>query len=346
MRKKIAVFMIFLILLVIGACAQSPDDSNNTSDKTTVSTAEKPADYIIDADFKAGNGFSSYNRVYQIDEWIYFSESATLNRINVNGNHYEKLFTADSSQESDDEVNSLTQCGQYLVFAYGNYIYKMDLATLETEVLVDGTKENAFFTFTIKGDDIYFTGTEGAFVDGIYKIAVDGTEPEKVLSSGKEEYIWSIQISNDRIYYGIFAKGVFSVHLDGSDKKQILNVKHIKWQAFTVTDKYIYFLNTKYSLQRSDLEGKNIINLVDSCSVFNIIDDNIIYTERISKDDGYFMSNIYKIPINQGESAIIHEGEIRTIAGSCGNWVYFMESNKTAMFRVRLDGTGEMQVSK
>ena len=330
------------------------------------SVTENPIDYIIDEDFKEGNCLSSYNMVYQIDEWIYFPVYATLYRINVNGKQYEKLFVAEDnaligyritgngkqyekffvSEEiaSIDYMNNFAQCGQYLVFTYKNSIYKMDLTTLKVDVLVDGTKENADFQFTTKGDDIYFMPFIGA--DGIYKITVNDSEYEKVLSLEKEEIIYNLQISNDQIYYGIMNEGVFRVNLDGSNKEQILNPENFRWETFVVTDKYIYFLNREGSLQRADTNGKKIITLVDSCSFFNIIDDLIIYTGEFYEDNIFSATNIYKMPINKRKSVKIYEGVIFSIVGSCGNWVYFLKPKNRAMFRIRLDGTGEMQVSR
>lgn len=317
---------------------------------TEESTTEQPADYIIDADYKEGNALSTYNQVYQIGEWIYFAKFEIIYRINVNGNHQEKLFEANLGQIRGTGANGLTQCGQYLVFTQGSYIYKMNLTTLETEVLINGEDEYTCFVFDVKDDDIYFVGNEGSFMDGVYKININDDKPKRILKTGKGTKIWSLQIASDKIYYTVPYKGFYRIDLDGSSKKRILKAKHIGYEPFAVTDDYIFFINGKYELKRADIDGKNVIKLVDECIYFNIIDDKVVYTDLTIKQTGnnyyHYGTDIYKLLINTNEIVKICETTVDIFTGSSGNWIYFTEVESSDIMRIRLDGTGKMAMPK
>ena len=296
---------------------------------------------------------SYFNKVYQVGEWIYYaSEFYNIYRINVDGSDVKLLYTANLGFARGSGVHSLTQCGNCLVFTQGSYIYKMNLTTLETEVLLSANDENTYFALTAKDDAVYFMGTEADFSDGIYKIDISGGQPVKLYDEGKNNSFNRIQIVDDHIFYSIQLEGVYQINLDGSDKKRIIRLDKINsWGDFIVSDGYIYFLKNDYTLQRSDMEGKKSTQISDSCYRFIMMDGWILYSKLAVEDNFHYGMNIYKMRTDKTGFEQILEGGAE-LYGSSGNWIYFQELDAsvthhgTATHRIRFDGTGFMTISQ
>ena len=307
-----------------------------------------PANYIIDEDYKEGNGLASYNKVYQAGEWIYFAEFSSIYRINVNGGNLTKLFDADLGLQRGAGVHSITQCGEYLVFSHGSYIYKMNFNTLKREILVNAEDQNTCFRFDIKDNTVYFVGTEGGFTDGVYKININGGQTEKIFAEEKGTAFYNIQIYDNQIFYSIQQDWLYRVNLNGSNKTKIIDLgagsSDYSWGRFTISDGYIYVSRNDYSLQRADINGENIATFVSSCSDFIIRDDWIIYSELAIDNNYYYGMNVYKMRTDKTGFKKIYDGGLN-LYGSCGNWIYFSDPNNSSIFRIRLDGTGKMAMN-
>jgi len=274
-----------------------------------------------------------------------FAEFVDISRINSSGSNYERLFAAGLGVPLRGAgAHSLTQCGNYIVFAQGAYIYKMDLSTLKTDTLINGKDENTYIEFAVKDDYIYFSGNEGDFTDGIYKISINGSQPVKIVEN--DGRFCGISIYNDRIFYNISEKGLYRVNLDGSNKKLILELENVLWGEFIVSDGYIYYLRRDdYSFLRADVDGNNVTKLVDMCKAFIIRGECLIYTKLSIENNYYYGTAIYVMPKDNIEAQKIYEGDAE-IWGSCGNWVYFTKPSRlNNMLRIRLDGSGEMALN-
>ena len=335
--------------------------SNTTIFKGSVEGLEKfntairlapPADYIIEDDYKDGNGLMSYNKVCQIGDWIYYALFENIYRMSVNGAHHEQLYTADIGLIRGNGAAGLMQSGEYLVFLQGSCIYKMNLLSMETEVLVSAENETTCFKFAVADDVIYFVGVDytGGFIDGVYKISIDGgSPPEQVVSAIADGILCDVRTYNNQVYYST-TKGIYSVNPDGTDKKRVLG-GNFHWLEFVVSDGYIYFTKDRDrpqgALIRIDINGENMTDLASPCFDFIIRDEWIIYCEySVEEYEGgvlhYYGNNIYKMRTDGTEHERIFEG-VANLSGASGNWVYFSESI-TPLFRVRLDGTGEMSM--
>jgi hypothetical protein len=306
----------------------------------------KPADYIIQDDYKEGNSLTLYNKVCQIGEWIYFADFSNIYRINVNGSGLTMLFDASLGPARGAGVHSLMQCGEFLVFSQGIYIYKMNLNTLKGEILVNAEDQNTCFALTAKDDTVYFFGVEGSFMDGIYKININGGQAERIFSETTKRSFYKIQVFNNQIYYSIQQDYLYRVNLDGSNKTKIidLGVESSDYCSggFIVSGGHIYYLLNSYSLQRADTNGENITEFINSSFWFMIKDDWIIYSDLAIDNNYHYGMNIYKMRVDKTGFEKIYDGGLNFI-GCSGNWIYFMEIyDSSKIFRIRLDGSGKM----
>ena len=338
MKKAIFVFVIALLVTTMTGCVEKdvvPDDGPEV-------TAEPAMSYIIEEDYKEGNGLSFITKAYQIGEWIYLAEFNVIYQINVNGTGLEYLFTADQGLIRGVGADNLTQCKDYLLFTQGSYIYKMNLSTLKTEVLLQGKKENTCIEISVKDDEVYFLAKEGSYRDGIYKISVDGGEPTRIINFNGDPQLFDIQVADNKIFYTRQQKGLYSVDLDGSNNKKILKAKYISTHDFIVKDGYVYAVSDDCVLRRADINGNDITKLVSKCVYFNIVDDYIIYTQLNKKAGYYSGKDLYKMPLGKDTAEKIYTGEVECIFGISGNWIYFVEPGYSNLIRVRLDGSGKM----
>lgn len=334
MKKAISVLMVILVLCTVLGC-KTADVSDNKSDQTEQTTQDKTKSTANQEDLKEGTGLDNIGQICQIGEWVYFVNVIDITRIGIKGWPYENLYTT----AYGSQAHNLKKCENYLVFTQANYIYKMDLTTLETEILFKAEKNEPWFEFAVQDDDIYFVSTIGSYTDGIYKININSNEPERILKGAKTDSFRHIQISNNQIYYDIALKGLYRVDLDGTNKKRIIKTNPSSLKDFMVTTKYIFYVTHMYSLKRADIDGKNKTKLVDHCFSVTITADYIIYANFLIKKKEFSITDIYKIPIDGKESERLYEGVVN-ILGSSGNWIYFMRDSKLTLWRIRLDGSG------
>ena len=354
MRKMFltVVAMLMLVITVIGCSSQSDKNPLSQNEETDIADQEEietPADYIVADDFKMSEGVTPHAAVCQIDEWIYFSYYQAVYRIKVDGNHLEHLYDADLGEYRGLGTHGLFQCGDYLVFTQGSYIYRMNLATLETDVLFSAKKKQTCFKIAVENNNVYFIGTEGSYTHGIYRINIDDEKPEKILGLEKNAVLIHIQIVDGMIFYSDPFKGLYSIDLAGKNKKRILKAKHIGWDSFVVAEDYIFFINADYTLKKSNRKGKNIVTLEKSCWGIALLKDHILYS-KLKVDDGFYHGEgIYKMPLEQSNGEKILDGLVDAFLGSSGNWIYYYVIKKVGtadMRRVRIDGSGDMSMPK
>ena len=344
MKKTILILLsMYLLVSLLSGCGQSGDTAEKTELVEEITEEIEEADYIIADDYKQDNGNTgTLNKVYQLGEWTYFSYFTDVNRINLQGTDRQEVYDAILGQHRGGGTYDFLQCGDYLVFTHGSYIYKMNLETLVTEVLLNADKKNTCFRLAVEGNDVYFTGYEGSY-QGIYKININESEAEKIKSLKKWQRIWRLQVYDHQLYYSIPYEGIYRTKLDGSEKKRIIKGKHVSFDGFVIVDDYLYFNDFSYKLKRTDLKGKKMETLA-KCFYYSVIDDYLIYS-KVKREGSYHLGeNLYRKSLldNSSDAEQIYEGEVNILLGTSGNWIYFAQREVWDVIRIRLDGSGEM----
>ena len=300
------------------------------------------------------------NKIYSLYGQTYFGSWEDLYRINISGNEmeFEHIFRANYGYLRGNGINNLMQCGDYLVFTQGSYIYKMHRATSEVTVLVSAENKNTCFAFDVKDDTIYFIGNDfnGGFTDDIYKIHISGSQPSRLNAVNADQMPFAIKIYSDWIFY-MTEKGIYRIKIGEADIENILSTGfNYLGAGLVVSDGYIYYMVNTWSLDcvlyRMDINGGNRIELTQMCSDFIVIDDWIFYSEveRIPQDDYYTYhgKNIMRMRTDGTQREMIYEG-LADIGGAGGDWIYYtvydMTELRTYHYLIRLDGTGNTAIT-
>ncbi len=299
---------------------------------------------------KMNNALAYYSEACQIDGWVFFSYFETIYRMDLDRQNRTELFEANLGFLRGGGANNLMQCGEYLVFTQGSYIYKMDINTLETEVLLEAQNAETCFSFDVKNDDIYFVGTniEADFQDGVYKMNIRGGTPQRIYAQNGS--FWNLQIYQDQIYYSAQNEGVYRIDMDGSNQTHIITLVGEPGE-FVVTDDYIFFRDS--ALTRYDLDGKNRITFTDSCYSFFVMNGWVIY----SGEENAGECGIYKMRADKtGQEQILKFDDrfYGVVLGGYGNWIHYENMQDTddghgvfieGIYRIGLDGTKNTKIN-
>jgi len=267
-----------------------------------------------------------------MDGQTYIGQWEDLYRLNIsdNGAGLEFIYSANYGQHRGPGVNNLMQCGDYLVFTQGSYIYKMHRETLEVTVLLSAENGNTCFIFDVKDDTIYFIGDDldGDFTDAVYKINISGNQLSR-LNTGEKPY--AIKVYSDWIFYMTYS-GIYRIKIGETEIENILSLRLMgTLPGMIISDGYIYYTEQLYSskeiaLYRIDINGENRIELAQLCYNFIIVGDWIYYSEvevtKFSDHDSVHGKDIIRMRTDGTEREIIYVGYAE-LGGASGDWIYF-----------------------
>ena len=336
------------------------DDLNDNDDLADPEDPAIPDDLIIPEDIPGINGMIAFNnKIYSIDGQTYFGMWEDLYRTETSSDptEFEHIFRADHGQLRGNGLNNLIQCGEYLVFTQGSYIYKMHRVTSEITVLLSAEKAGTCFVLDVKDDTIYFTGYDsyGDFTDDIYKINISGDNLSRVNAVDTGDRPFSVKIYNDWIFY-ITETGIYRIKVDGTEKEKIFSAGFNYMETgLVVTGGYIYYIANRYTpegvLYRMDIDGENKIELAQNCYDFTILGEWVFYTEfdkeELSNISYVHGKGIFKVKTDGSFKEMIYEG-LAEIGGVSNDWIYYSVYDtkvyRTEHFLIRIDGTDKMVI--
>ncbi len=328
--KKPAFMVMFVAVLVVAMLSAMLFTDSMRFDllgKATSASAETTI-RIDPSEFTAADLLPP-GKVARIGDWIYcipadnpyYEEifnaySHTVYKMRADGSDNEALFIADggSGMHGNDGVHGLTQCGDYLLFTHASSIYKMDVNTLNTAVLVQAQNEETSFSFAADGRTVYFCGINkyADYTGGIYVIDIDGANPKQITFL-PNDYFAQLQICNKRVY-AINQFGKLSCfYLDGSNAEPLPLPLSGNVRDFIVYEKQVVGRSLEGTLFRIDLDGNSAIALANACSAYIIADGKIIYSQAPFDGNGIFMCDM-----DGTNQKRIYEGQAKIIGGRDG----------------------------
>lgn len=321
MKKFIVLALIISIacsMILSGCSSKSPDkgvltDSGSTNSIEDSSVPETASNTGIKEETE---NLSLSERIFRIDDWVYYAENDKVYRTKGILYFGEEVFAANIGQLRPPGIRHLTKCGDYLLFTHAAYIYKMNIYTLETEVLVESENELTCFDYAINDKTIYFVGIDGDgdYQDGIYRIGINDVDPQ-MITTGVRGSFWGIQIYKNKIYVSVQNIGLFSVSFDGSNEQKIPDVLENKIGDFLIYGNHILW-RTDGKLYVSDIGGNYRIPISNYCTGYIVKDGRIIYSETATNASGIFMSDI------DGKNQKTIFNGIASVEGSLDNAVY------------------------
>ncbi len=289
------------------------------------------------ADGNASGNLYNSGLFCQLDNKIYFSnlaDNGALYSMNTDMSTYKKI--------SDDKVNYINASGHYIIYNR-----------------INNKKERS-------------SGSALEFINvGVYRINLNGNNIKRL---DKAPAGTVHQFGND-IYYVRYDKHdaytLYSVGLDGSNQKQVLNEAV---SPAMMTDEYIYYTGVKqdhniYRLSRSSfqkelikegnysqviLQGSSMycINNSDNYSIVQmntdgtlekkIVNDRVA-TYNITPDGNYLFyqadggdhNGVYLVNLSTGETDLIQAGNYQNLCLT-DDYLFFNRFDSTAMFYVEL----------
>lgn len=275
-------------------------------------------------------------------------EDATNINLNVTGENI------NSSQVSEgvnlDDLGNILN-GQYY-FNSGDSIYYSSFdesGNAHIYMISDGVTKIIFdgfgWSFSLKGDYLYFSGNEGVSIDGTYnlfRMKVDGSSYERINSS----YCFNMSFYKDWLYYIKSTEGGYSLYrsdLDGQNETKI--VEGSSYMGIIYED-MLYYLSDN-SIYRANPDGTDSKLLISYVNQFIIGMGKIIYT-----DTNY---NIKTSNVDGSSVRVVRYNNSETISriNSYENTVYYVigSSSPTSgysysytLYSINLDGTNDKTI--
>ena len=259
-----------------------------------------------------GNNNNNFGYANIQGKWIYYmtlSDDASkidIKRIKTDGTGSETI------AEQDWEIYSINVYGKYLYF-------------IAFEAVVD--------------EDMYQNNK-------IYKMSLDGKELRVINDNNFNDNCQTIYVANNRVYYIGEDYNIYSMDLEGGDRKL---VSSNETGYIGITDKYILYNNYPENPQSQTDYVTYIMNIDGTNS--RIINGQRIYNANIVGDEIYYVngdnSEIHKIDINGENDTLVYKSPAYNMNIN-GDYIYYLnyknedadsDDEPVCIHRVKVDGT-------
>lgn len=254
----------------------------------------------------------------------------------------------------------------------GDWIYYMSLAKDGTEIALnkiktDGTEQQVLvqkdweiYSINVMGDYLYFiafepteegTTTEGATSTAyqhnkIYKMSLDGKELKVINDKNFSPESISMYVANNRIYYMGENYNIYSMDLNGGDRKLVSD----NGTGFIgVTDKYILY-NDYPENPVNETDFVTYIMNIDGTDA-KPVNGKRLYNPNIIGDMIYYVNSdnnaIHRINVDGTEDVKIYDSKAYNMNVQ-GDWIYYLNykdeneestDESVCIHKVRTDGT-------
>ncbi|NLD47069.1 MAG: DUF5050 domain-containing protein [Clostridiaceae bacterium] len=216
-----------------------------------------------------------------VNEWLYYSGEDGIYRIKNDGNSKERI--------SDLIPEEMIIAAEWIYCLAGGGVYRIKLDGKEIINLYEDW--NPCYLNIFNNWVYFYTNTEGK--EGIYRIKTDGSIHEKL----SDDTTYSINVSNGKIYYIPSSRSMYSMNLDGTDKKEFIKSDNmILMNNINVEENWIYYVDSP-AVMRINKEStqKEKIKECDARGIV-LVDEWIFYCtmERSGEADVYEYHRIKK----------------------------------------------------
>jgi len=278
----------------------------------------------------------------EFDDYLKLCEDTYSQRTFVEGH---KLLV-NQTEEQDKKFIERMQSGQWQsngnrMFKYGDFIYYIDNSKAIIkycdypfkadpedyyEVIAQGNIREIFYY----GGEIYYT--EGGDAGKLLKIGLNGGEVVHVSDRKIEDFI----IYKERIYFSenndVNDNGLYSMRLDGSDLRQLLNKKPF---AFTMNENWIYYSYTNEGTFRIGLSGKNKLKLTNKRASLFSFDQTALYI-----DNNIGSTGIYKIDLDTLKVKEFSKHFSGIGLNTFNNTLYYIRSQDDEVYKMDMGSRG------
>lgn len=257
--------------------------------------------------------------------------------------------------------------GEWIYYIYPNeYDSKIGIYKIKTngkekqKVLMENIDD--IVSINVYKDYVYFIGTlNGNYssndtVDNkIYRVKTDGTNLEVINDNFFNNSCREIYVVNDLVYYIGLDGNIYTMNLDGTDKKVIIKNGT---GYLGITDKYIIYnvnenqatseneiSNTKKTESSKDIEYVTYIMNLDGTNSRPILEGKRLYSVNIEDDYVYFTNEDKKIcktliDSNKLEIVINTEAYNLNVYDGYGYYLTYSseEQDALAIYKVKLNG--------
>ena len=355
MKKKNIVIAIVSAILIMALTACG----NHTDSPSVTDTPPNHQNSSVNLIGNTAGNIRNGGVVAGQEDWIYYNNTNGLYKIKVDG--------TERQQVSLDYANGINVVGDYIYYekksggsknGYQRGLYKLNLTTEKEEnteppFLLD---INSGAQIIVVEEWVYYSPAGYNADEGLFKIKIDGTNKEKLYSSGHVPS--SINIQEDWIYFvdrnSSRNSCIYRIKTDGTSLEPLFEAISEKTDTFDaiktiiVADDWIYYHNSHEGVDdgkgfyqiKTDGTDKQLIYATSKASnTFNMSENWIYYVITAGDEAG-----LYKVKIDGNGNERI--GNAVNNISILGNWIYYINEtgSNTGLYKIKIDGTENQRV--
>jgi hypothetical protein len=241
----------------------------------------------------------------------------------------------------------VAQQGEWLLYAIDRSVIKAKVDNLTDWQQVSRSRVIEIY---VSGDWIYYI--QGLNERTLNKIRTDGTGEQRI---GDVQYVSSLTVVDDWIYYHIHNGGLHKIRTDGTGDQKLDVDSNVYYPI--VSDGWIYYLDgfTPYKI-RTDGTGKQKISDIMFSDQFEVAGDWIYYRRYDRSNRDVDEDKLWKMRTDGTGNQIIVDERITSLRLS-GEWIYYvgyytvehpisgLTWRRGDLYRIRTDGTGRQKLA-
>lgn len=238
------------------------------------------------------------------------------------------------SSIGNSENGNISNLG--LVFKSGKYTYYNKYEKGLYRVNGDSKSEKKITddianSINVYKNNIYYTTVTEDKSVAIVKVKTNGDD--RTVISKIYTPINKIYVVNDYIYYvsnNLLNNNVVKLNLDGSSE-ELVSTEYIV--DFQIIDDKIFFLDEMGIVNSMDLNGQNVVALVEDVKLFQVNDKNIYFVSRV--DNKLYKT---KAEVNSEKTCIVDNTNIANINVD-GEDVYYFDNEAKKIYKTDKNGS-------
>ncbi|MCL2627572.1 MAG: DUF5050 domain-containing protein [Oscillospiraceae bacterium] len=281
--------------------------------------------------------------VYKGD-WIYYCINHTLYKMRADGTENQLLPYGNDI----DVYRSFNVIGDWIITR--SEMYKTD-GTIMVPLPIEGLPA---WPVLIVGDWIYYAHSMYTGDAGIYRVRIDGSERETLVTGG-DEYLF-FNIADDYIFYSMINKNsIFRVKTNGEGKQEI--PVNDEFDNLIVDGEWMYY-RIGGGISRMNVNTLDEVILVEATETADgwgtgwvgefVTDGQWIYYRYFNRPPGTIeTASLYKIRVDGTESVLLSD-EYGLRLNITGDWLFYYTSGENSTltwYMISTDGTDKRLIT-